>query len=172
LLLTGHAWPHAAIPLYTEETPRQLAAVVRVEREHVDYERKGFFHIGLLPILALEDVTFEARAPGGPAASLACLRRWLGSPPGKRLELRRVKFLFGPGNSLEAALARCLAEDHWELRDGVRFLSGGQEVQATRGILLMTGPRAGQVILETVPRSTNSFPTFASAVLPSPDPSH
>jgi hypothetical protein len=160
LLQEGLSVSHAVIPLYTDP-PRKLAAVVRVEQTHIDYERRGFFRIGLFPIVALEDVTIEVRDPADPPASLACVRRWFGTGAGKRIELRRVKFLFSPGNRLEAGLARCVSEDHWELLNGVRFISGASEVRAPRGALDMAGPRAGQVILETVPRSTNTFPVSA-----------
>jgi len=161
LLQEGLSVPHAVIPLYTDP-PRKLAAVVRVDRAYLDYERKGFFHIGLFPVVALEDVTFEARDTASPSASLACVRRWLGAKAGQRIEMRRVKFLFSSTNRLEAGLARCAAEDRWELLNGVRVISGASEARAPRAILEMAGPRAGQVILETVPPSTNTF--LASAL--------
>jgi hypothetical protein len=161
LLQEGLSVPHAVIPLYTDP-PRKLAAVVRVDRARLDYQRKGFFRIGMFPIVKLEDVTFEARDTGDPSTSLACVRHWLGTRAGQRIDMRRVQFLFSPTNRLEAGLARCVAEDRWELLEGVRFISGATEVRAPRGVLQMTGPRAGQLILDSVPRSTNTF--FAAAL--------
>ena len=76
--------------------------------------------------------------------------------------MRRVKFLFSPTNRLEAGLARCVAKDHWELLNGVRFVSSAGEVRAPRATLEMAGPRGGRVILETTPRTTNTF--LASAL--------
>ena len=151
----------AVVPLYTTGSFK-LSAVVRVDRAYMDYERRGFFHIGLFPIGVLEGVTFEARDTADPLASLACVRHWLGTRAGQRIEMRGVKFLFSPTNRLEAGLARCVAEDRWELLDGVHFVSGAGEVRAPRATLEMAGPRGGRVILETVPRTTNTF--LASAL--------
>jgi hypothetical protein len=93
---------------------------------------------------------------------LACVRNWLGAKAGQWLEMRRVKFLFSPTNRLGAGLERCVAGDRWELLNGVHFVSGASEVRAPRATLEMAGPRGGQVILETKPRSTNTF--LASAL--------
>jgi hypothetical protein len=161
LLQQGVSVRRAVIPLYPAGSFK-LSAVVRVDRAYLDYQRKGFFRIGLFPIVVLEDVTFEAQDTANPAASLACVRHWLGTRAGQRIEMRRVKFLLSPTNCLEAGLARCVAEDRLELRNGVRFVSGAGEVRAPRATLEMAGPRTGQVILETVPRSTTAF--LASAL--------
>ena len=156
LLQQGVSVQRAVVPLYTAGSFK-LAAVVRVDRAYMDYQHKGFFRIGLFPIGVLDGVTFEAQDAGDPLASLACVQHWLGTKAGQRIELRRVKFLFSPTNRLEAGLARCVARDHWELLNGVRFVSGAGEVQAPRATLEMAGPQGGRVILETTPRTTNTF---------------
>ncbi|MGP8200735.1 MAG: hypothetical protein ACLQU4_14670 [Limisphaerales bacterium] len=161
LLQQGMSVQHAVVPLYPTGSFK-LSAVVRVDRAFMDYQHKGFFRIGFLPIGVLDGVTIETRDTADPFASLACLRRWLGSKAGQRVEMRRVKFLISPTKSLEAGLARCGAGDRWDLLNGVRFVSGDGEVQASRATLEMAGPRAGQVIFETTPRTTNIF--FASAL--------
>ena len=170
LLQSGVSVRHAVIPLYPAGSFK-LSAVVRVDRVYIDYQRKGFFRIGLFPIVVLDDVTFETRDTADPYASLACVRHWLGTKAGQRIEMRRFKFLLSPTNYLEAGLARCVAEDHWELRNGVRFVSGAGEVRASRATLEMAGPRTGQVILETAPRSTTAFLTSALALNDSASPS-
>jgi hypothetical protein len=168
LLQKGVSVQRAVVPLYTTGSFK-LSAVVRVDRAFVDYRRKGFFRIGLFPVGVLNGVTFEARDTSDPYASLDCVRHWLGTKAGQHLEMRRVKFLFSPTNRLEAGLAQYVAPDRWELLDGVRFVSGGIEVQAPRATLEMAGVRGGHVVLETVPRST--YPFIASA-LPLPDASN
>ena len=60
---------------------------------YTDYERKGFFRIGLLPIGVMEGVTFELQHPESVTNGLAELNQWLGAKAAKRLELRRVNFL-------------------------------------------------------------------------------
>ncbi|MGD0816209.1 MAG: hypothetical protein ABSA83_21670 [Verrucomicrobiota bacterium] len=161
LLHQGMSLQRAVIPLYPIGSFKP-SIIVRVDRAFMDYQHKGFFRIGFLPIGVLDGVTIEARDTAAPFASLACLRRWLGSKAGQRIEMRRVKFLISPGKSLEAGLARCGAGDRWELLGGVRFVSGDGEVQAPQATLELAGPRGAQVILETTPRTTNTF--LASAL--------
>jgi hypothetical protein len=161
LLQQGVSVQRAVVPLFTPGSFK-LSAVVRVDRAFIDYQHKGFFRIGLLPIGVLDGVTFEAQDAADPLASLACVRHWLGTKAGQRIEMRRVKFLFSPTNRLEAGLARCVAGDDWELLNGVHFVSGAGEVQAPRATLELAGPHGSRVILDTVPRSTNTF--LASAL--------
>jgi hypothetical protein len=168
LLQQGLSVQRAVVPLYPTNSFK-LSAIVRVDRAYMDYQHKGFFRIGLLPIGVLDGVTFEAQDKADPLASLACVRRWLTTKTGQRIEMRRVKFLFSPTTRVEAGLARCVAEDHWDLLSGVRFFSGAGEIRASRATLEMTGPRSGQVILETTPRSTN---TLLASALDLPDSSH
>jgi hypothetical protein len=78
--------------------------------------------------------------------------------------MRRVKFIFSPTSRLEAGLARCVAEDRWELLNGVHFVSAVGEIQAPRAILEMDGRGGGYVTLETKPRSTCTFLASALAV--------
>ena len=169
LLQQGVSAQRAVVPLYTTGSVK-LSAVVRVDRAYLDYEHRGFFHIGMFPVGVLDGVTIEARDTADPLASLACLRHWLGTRAGQRIEMRRVRVVFSPTNRVEAGRARCGAGDRWELLDGVRFVSGSGEIQAPRATLEMAGPRAGQVILETVPRSTNTFLASALTFNDSPRP--
>jgi hypothetical protein len=166
LLQKGMSVQRAAVPLYNPGS-FTLSAVVRVDRVFIDYQSKGFFRIGLFPIVVLENVTFEAQDTADPFGSLASVRRWLGTKAGQRVEMRGVKFIYSPTNRVEAGLGRCVGEDHWELLNGVRFISGTNEILAPRATLKMAGPRSGQVILETTPRTTNTFLESVSTPLDS-----
>jgi hypothetical protein len=161
LLQQGVSVQHAVVPLYMTGSFK-ASAVVRVDRAFMDYEHRGFFRIGLFPIGVLDGVTFDTQETANPAGSLACVRRWLGTKAGQRIEMRRVKFLLSPTNHLEAGLARSLGKDRWELLNGVRLFSGASEVHAPRAMLEMAGVEGGRLILDTVPRST--FPFLASAL--------
>ncbi len=156
LLRQGVSVQRAVVPLYTTGSFK-LSAVVRVDRAYMDYQRKGFFRIGLLPIGVLDGVTYEARDLSSPAASLASLRRWLGPDAAKYVELRRVTLLLSPANRLEAGALRCLADGRWELRNGVRFVSGANDLRAPSATLQLTGSRVGQLILQTTPPTTNTL---------------
>ena len=168
LLQQGMSVQGAAVPLYAQGSSK-ASTVVRVDRVFMDYQRRGFFRIGLLPVIVLQDVTFEARDPADPFSSLASVQRWLGTRAGQRVEMRGVKFVFSPTSRVEAGLARCTADDHWELLNGVRFVSGTNEIGSPRGTLATAGPQRGQVILETTPRTTN---TFLRSALTLQDSSH
>jgi hypothetical protein len=169
LLQRGVSVQRAVVPLYPTNSFK-LSAIVRVDRVFMEYQRRGFFRIGLLPVVVLDGVTFEAQDTSDPLGSLACVRRWLATKAGQRIEMRRVKFVASPTNHLEAGLARCVAEDHWDLLNGVHFVSGASDIQAPRATLQMAGPRSGQVTLETKPRSTNTFLASALALQDSPRP--
>jgi hypothetical protein len=161
LLQQGLSVQHAVVPLYTPGAFK-LSAVVRVDGAFMDFQRRGFFRIGMFPIGVLEGVTFEARDAADPMAGLASFQRWLSTKAGQRIEMRRIKLVLSTTNRLEAGLARCVGGDRWELLNGVHFVSGDREIQAPRGILNLAGPRGGQVVLETAPRTT--CPILASAL--------
>ena len=93
LLQRGVSVQRAVVPLYPTNSFK-LSAIVRVDRVFTDYQRRGFFRIGLLPVVVLDGVTFEAQDTSDPLGSLACVRRWLATKAGQRIEMRRVKFIF------------------------------------------------------------------------------
>jgi hypothetical protein len=169
LLQQGVSVQRAVIPLYPTNSVK-LSAIVRVDRVFMDYQHKGFFRIGLLPIGVLDGVTFESKDTADPLASLACLQHWLATKTGQRIEMRRAKFLLSPNYRVEAGLAKCVAADHWDLLKGVRLVTSAGEIRASRATLELTGPRSGQVILETSPRSTNTFLASALALQDAPHP--
>jgi len=167
LLAGGIALKGGVISLYdgTEAGP---ATVVRLDQGYTDYESKGFFRIGLLPIGVMEGVTFELPHPESLTNSLAQLHRWLGARAAKRLELRRVSFQVSAPvtNRLSAGRARVSPDGTLQLFDGVNFVSGTNQLQAARGVLQVTGEQAGQLVLETSPPWTNSL--FRCIVTPEP----
>ncbi len=168
LLKPGCTVRHAVFPFYSQPE-RKLATVVHVERAYLDYERKGFFHIGILPVGALEGVTIEVRDSRSAGEAFQQMQRWLGAGGGRRVELRRVKFLFST-NSLEAGKVECRAGDRWELLEGVRLVCGGKETRAQRATLQISGRNAGQVMLEEAHEATNIFPGLTPG--PTIDPNH
>jgi hypothetical protein len=129
---------------------------VQVERAYLDYQRKGLFHIGILPVGALEGVTVEFRDAPSAADSIQQMQRWLGAKGGRRVELRQVKFLSST-NSLEAGKMECRDGQRWELLDGVRLVFGGHETRARRATFQVSGKDAGQVVLEERPQGTQNF---------------
>lgn len=147
---------HLVIPRYSE-ADRSLYAVISVDKVHTEYEKHGFFRIGALPVAVLEGVTYEAKNPAVAAKNLARLPVWLGSEAGKHVELRGVKLVASPTSSLEGGRLLFSDNNRWELADGVRLISGTNEIRAASATLQVAGARAGELILHTTPRTTNTF---------------
>jgi hypothetical protein len=168
LLRQGFAVRRAVIPLYSGPD-RKLSIVVSIDQSGVEYQRKGFFRIGILPVQVLEGVTFDLQDPSSAAASLQRVRRWFGV--GTRVELRRVKFVF-QGNTMEAARVRFDPGQQWQLLGGVRLVCDGRETRAARGAFNVCAGQPGQVTLETSPRSTHTFlPSTLASKRPVPSTS-
>lgn len=148
----------AVINLYSG-TEAEPATVVRLDQVRKDYETKGFFRIGILPIGVMDGVTFELHHPESVTNSLAHLHQWLGPRAAGRLELRRVSFVMSAPvtNRLETGRARLEAEGRLALYDGVVFVSGTNQMRAAGGMLQISGAQAGQLIMETTPPWTNSL---------------
>ena len=133
--------------------------VVRVKDVFTDYESKGFFRIGVLPIGAFEGVTFELGARATVTNSLIKMHEWLSKDMRKRIELRHVRFLAAasPNEYLEAERARLAVDGEWKLLGGVKYVAGANEWRAASATLQLTGEHAGRVILETSPALTNNL---------------
>jgi hypothetical protein len=159
---------HATVGFY-DHSGQTLAATLRFEKTYTDYQRKGFFRIGVLPIGVIEDVRLEVAQPACIVESLASLHKWLGPQAGNCIELRRIT-LVAPGpatNCLEAARARVLSGGRLELNGNVRLVSGMAEAQANRAVLQMTGGLAGQIIFHTTPPQIHQL--FSGPQNPGPD---
>jgi hypothetical protein len=138
---------------------QEAAVLVRLDKAYTDYQRKGFFRIGSLPISVIEGVTFEVQRPAALSQSLEELHRWLGPQGSARLEMRRLTLLVPTPtpNRLAAGRARLAGQGILELLDGVTFLSSTNQMSAPRGTLQIKGQNAGRLILEGKQRWTNSL---------------
>lgn len=147
---------HLVIPRYSQPD-KSLYAVISVDKVYMEYEKRGFFHIGALPVAVLEGVTYEAKDAEKAAKNLVRLPTWLGGDAGKHVELRGVKLVASPTHRLEGGRLLFLDNNRWELQDGVRLISGTNEFRAPSATLEVAGARAGEVILHTTPSTTNTF---------------
>ena len=143
----------------------QLEPVARVRIAQVSkaYERKGFFRIGALPIIAMDDVSIEIADCDLAISALAKVENWLCSHDRHELELRHLKVRFGssPTNLLESGRAVIVSAGEWQLTDQVRFSCGTNLWSAARATLQPSGPHAGQLTLNLAPALTTNF--FLSA---------
>ena len=140
---------------FAVEGSREPSSILRVQRVFTDYETKGFFRIGVLPIEVMQGVALEVRQPRELASALADLHQWLGAKTAKRLELRDLSVVLpvsgGTTNRLEATRVRVLNTGRWEFLDSVTYSSGADRVSASRGSLQLTGPNSGLLMLQTTP---------------------
>jgi hypothetical protein len=73
-MLPGTKAKGMVMPVYVRGHS-QAAAVLRIERISAEYQRKGFFRIGLLPQIVAEGVSIELRQSGALTNAL-----WRSSP--------------------------------------------------------------------------------------------
>jgi hypothetical protein len=163
----AHGAQHLTIPRYSE-TDKTLYAVISVDKVYTEYEKRGFFHIGALPVGVLEGITYEVKDPAPAAKNLARLRSWLGGDTGNHLELRGIKLVASPVSRLEGGRLQFLDNERWQLTGGVRWISGANEVRAASATLWVAGARAGELILQTTPPTTNTF--LFGNISPNPNP--
>jgi hypothetical protein len=145
-----------AMYLGTELEPSSMLRVKSVRKE---YQRRGFFRIGLLPMAVLDGVAIEVHDAQALSNTLAHCQQWFGSRNARFLELRDVQ-LIAVGlstNRLACGCARPAGDGKWELLDGVTLDSETKRTEAPQAILQVTGPSSGQLRLETTPPSTNYF---------------
>jgi hypothetical protein len=145
-----------AIPYYAkgQSTP---VAVVRIKRLFTDYQRRGFFRIGLLPTLVAEGVQVEVSDSRQVVAALQGAQRWLKpAAVGKALEWRQVEFEFSElkGTRLEATRVQIAEGGAWQLSGGVLLRSGTNELRRASAILQVTGANAGDLLLDNGPSTS------------------
>src|SRR5947207_312643 len=84
----------AVYGLYSNRDGHQIA-VIRAERIFIDHARMGFFRIGLLPFLAVENVDIEIRDPAEISRKLTLIQsHFARTSPDGSVELRRVRLSF------------------------------------------------------------------------------
>ena len=130
----------AVIPLYVGSEP-QPALVVRADRIFRDFQEKGFFRMGILPVAVMDGVTLEIRDVHSLSNSLFQLRQWLGPQAASHLELRHatVEIAAGVTNRLQAGRVRILPGGRLQLDDSVRFHAGTTRIRAGQPVARVNG---------------------------------
>lgn len=123
-----------------------LVFQVHAARIFTDYERRGFFRIGLLPIPVAEDVQVQIQSADCLTNALFALRSWNQPSVGvRRLELRNLEIkLFGEKQSrLRAVTARVGQNGTVELSTVSVFGIAGQQASIPKATLQIAGSSAG-----------------------------
>ena len=123
-----------------------LVAQVHTVRLFTDYERRGFFRIGLLPILVAENVKIQIQSADCLTNAMLALHSWNQPPVGvRRLKLRNLEIkLFGEKQPrLSAASARVGQDGTLELSTISVFNDTGQQTFIPKAALQVGGSSAG-----------------------------
>ena len=123
-----------------------LIAQVHAVRLFTDYERRGFFRIGLLPIPVAENVQIQIQSADCLTNAMLALHSWNQSSVGvKRLELRNLEIkLFGEKQPRLRAVTACVGQnDTVELSTVSVFGIAGQQASISKATLQIVGSSAG-----------------------------
>jgi hypothetical protein len=148
---------------FSEYNPTNLSLVVQIHagRLFTDYERRGFFRIGLLPVPVAEKVQIQIQATECLTTALWMLQDWKHPATGfRRLEFRDLQIsLLGEGRPrLCAAGARIGRNGALELSDVLVTGLSGQKISIARGILQVTGNETGRFSWKADDRPQQLFP--------------
>jgi hypothetical protein len=130
----------------TEYNGISPVAQVHAARMFIDYERHGFFRIGLLPIPVVENVQIEIQSADCLTNAMFALHSWDQPSLGvKRLELRNLEInMFGEKEPrLSAAVARAGQDGILELSTVSVFNTTGQLTSIPQAALQAAGSSAG-----------------------------
>ena len=132
----------------SEYDSKDLSLVFQVHAARIftDYERRGFFRIGLLPIPVVEDIQIQIQSADCLTNALFALRSWNQPSVGvRRLELRNLEIkLFGEKQSrLRAVTARVGQNDTVELSTVSVIGIAGQQASIPKATLQIAGSSAG-----------------------------
>lgn len=125
-----------------------LVTQVHAGRIFTDYERHGFFRIGLLPLLVVENIQIQINSASSLTNTLSMLGDWNKPTAGvKRLELRNLEItsLDGKTPLLRAANARMGKDGALELSNASVFSADGQPITIPKATLQISGALAGRL---------------------------
>jgi len=159
-LLESHGQiKHLVVPIYLRYEP-EPTAVLRADRIYSDYQRKGFFRIGALPLLVIEGLKVELRDPArlSPALAKASTHLAVSKESRKAVEARGflLTFPFKETAQVCARSARIESGDAWQLTEGSLEGIGPAALRFSSASLTVRGPDAGRLSCDT----TNGTITF------------
>jgi hypothetical protein len=139
------------VPVYLQFDPEPVA-VFRAERVFSDYQTKGFFRIGALPLTVMEDLSIELKDPSRlPMALTALAARFAAKGVAKKVvEGHNFSLSFSKQQCrLRTRSVRLEKATEWALEDGIVSLPNAEPVRFRQGRLLMDGPEAGLIECQT-----------------------
>lgn len=126
----------------------QAAAVIRIDSIKQDFQRRGFFRIGVLPLVALDGFTIEIIDTNRTAEALMKahhkLKHFIKSA--SEIEARHVAVVFGGQQqaTISAQELRFGNDQSWQLEQGI-VAQGGQRRHFDTAVFHLAGKDAGQI---------------------------
>jgi hypothetical protein len=143
---------NVCVAVYLKSDPSPVA-IVRAAVIHEDYQRRGFFRIGVLPMLALEHLTLEVRDPKHLSRVLTNATAFLArkGEARKAVEGRNfaLSFRSKPDGWVTARSVRLEGRDAWSLAQGTVDMPLGKPVNFRQATLTISGPQAGDLFCDT-----------------------
>lgn len=142
----------AVVALYGE-SDLEPVAVFRAERIFSDYQRRGFFRIGALPLLVFDGLSIELHDPAQVSKALATLGARFDAQGDARKAVEGrdfcLSFASEKDGRLRARRVRLESATAWHLQEGTVLQAGAAPMPFRQGTLTITGPQAGQLTCET-----------------------
>jgi hypothetical protein len=147
-LAAGLAGAEATDVTVSEYNPKDFSLAVQLHAAtiFIDYERWGFFRIGLLPLLVARDVQIKVQSASYLANALADLRASHQTAAGvRRLEMRNLEIAMVGENQprLRAAVARFGQDGSLKLSAVTVHDIAGRQIYISRAAMRLSGPSTG-----------------------------
>ena len=152
----GQEWPLATLGSIRDakialrsKSESEPIAILKAERIFSDYQRRGFFRIGALPLLVFDRLNVELGDPGKLLASLAAVSNYFAvTANAKRtVEGREFSIAFAtqPNNRLQAHYIRLGSGATWILQDGRIDQPGMTPIRFRQATFVVSGLHAGEL---------------------------
>ena len=129
------------------------AVIIKTDHIFSDYQRRGFFRIGALPLVVFDRLNIEIHNPRKLGAALqASSEHFVGGLRQRQaVEGREFSLCFSSSDNprLQAHRVRLESESAWELEDGLVYRTEGGPIRFRRATLITRGAKAGNLILQT-----------------------
>jgi len=164
---------HAVIPLYLE-ADTETVAVMRADSIVASHQRRGFFRIGLLPLIVVENLSIQINDRERLLPALvASGHHFVSKTDNKKIiEARNFSLAIGT-NQFPAIVSQTMrpqTPELWMLEHGKILIADGKPLIFDKARLTILGPRAGEVTLmqaDTV-MTVNLSEVFKSQTTPKP----
>lgn len=151
------------LPFYAGPENR-LSLLVKADRFAKENQRKGFFRIGVLPLLVVYDANLEVRSSYHFSQAVRQFHHYVaGKDLKKTVELRGFTLTVPTnGVSLTATKVRLISPEQWELSGRVRLSDRQSTNDFSRAIFTISGDDTG-TLRDADGTLYRLFPSIASA---------